>query len=235
MDSNSKTIFIDGVGNIILQKKSIAKYLGIRIKPFEGIFVTVPKRVSYKEAEEFVRSRERWIIKHLPRIQNIENAQEIFDENTRFQTKEHKLVIQKSMIDETIISVNESKIIIEYPWLEDIKSDKIQSKIKDAIILTLRIEAKKHIPRRVEELAYLYGFNYNKVTVKNLKSRWGSCSARNNIIVNSDFRNNGLGNIYLRTNGADNPNNNTPIKITHGPPFIHQIQANQIITRITQI
>jgi hypothetical protein len=184
MNSDSKSIFINNIGNIVLQKKSIAKYLGIRIKPFEGIFVTVPKRVSYKEAEEFVRSREDWILKHLPKIQKIENSKPMLDENTIFKTKEHNLVIKKSMVEETIVSINEDEIKIEYPWLEDVTSDKIQDKIKTAIIFTLRLEAKKHIPRRVKELAYLYGFEYNKVTVKNLKSRWGSCSGRNNINLN---------------------------------------------------
>ncbi len=66
------------------------------------------------------------------------------------------------------------------------------------------------------QLSGLTIFNGENVTIDNVISRNNQeyglelrGSARNNIIVNSDFRNNGLGNIYLRTNGADNPNNNT--------------------------
>jgi len=33
-------------------------------------------------------------------------------------------------------------------------------------------------------LAEEYGFEYNKVFVKNQKTRWGSCSERNNINLN---------------------------------------------------
>ncbi len=182
--SNTKTISIHNIGEVILTKSAVAKYLGIRIKPFDGIYVTIPKRVSYNEAEEFVRGKEAWILKHLNKIQKYEDAQEVFNEDTNFRTREHKLVIKKSMVEETIVSIKEFEIHVEYPWLEDVKSKIVQNKIKAGINQALRIEANNHIPLRVKELAYLYGFEYNKVTIKNLKSRWGSCSAKNNINLN---------------------------------------------------
>jgi len=37
---------------------------------------------------------------------------------------------------------------------------------------------------RLEELACRHAFTYNKVRVKNQKTRWGSCSAKNNINLN---------------------------------------------------
>lgn len=43
---------------------------------------------------------------------------------------------------------------------------------------------KEIIISRVEALAEIYGFKYNKVTVRNQKTRWGSCSHKNNISLN---------------------------------------------------
>lgn len=37
---------------------------------------------------------------------------------------------------------------------------------------------------RLAELATEFGFSYNRVTIRNQKTRWGSCSARNNINLN---------------------------------------------------
>jgi predicted metal-dependent hydrolase len=37
---------------------------------------------------------------------------------------------------------------------------------------------------RTQQLAELYGFKFNKVSVKKLKSRWGSCSSKNNLSFN---------------------------------------------------
>ncbi len=146
--------------------------------------VTVPKRVSYWEAEEFAKSKDGWIFKHLSKIKTIEKNQIVFDENTSYSTKEHTLVIYKSDVDKSRIKIEHSKVIVEYPSSQDVRSEKIQTEIKFGITEALRIEAKKHIPRRVEELAYLFGFKYNRLFLKNLKSRWGSCSGKNNINLN---------------------------------------------------
>ncbi|UCE53198.1 MAG: DUF45 domain-containing protein [Desulfobacterales bacterium] len=47
-----------------------------------------------------------------------------------------------------------------------------------------RREARKSIIKRLNELSEKHGFNYNKVFVKNQKTRWGSCSEKNNINLN---------------------------------------------------
>ena len=47
-----------------------------------------------------------------------------------------------------------------------------------------RIEARKRLVKRLNEISEMYGFQYNRVFVKNLKTRWGSCSEKNNINLN---------------------------------------------------
>lgn len=44
--------------------------------------------------------------------------------------------------------------------------------------------AKKKLIGRLDVLAEKYGFTYNRVFIKNQKSRWGSCSSKNNINLN---------------------------------------------------
>lgn len=48
----------------------------------------------------------------------------------------------------------------------------------------LRQQARAVLPQRLAELADKYGFSYNRVTVKNNVSNWGSCSTRGNINLN---------------------------------------------------
>lgn len=47
-----------------------------------------------------------------------------------------------------------------------------------------RKDARAHLVRRLDELSDKHGFTYNRVFVKNQKTRWGSCSEKNNINLN---------------------------------------------------
>ncbi len=47
-----------------------------------------------------------------------------------------------------------------------------------------RAAARKFLVDRLDLLARKYGFSYNRVFIRNQKTRWGSCSAKNNINLN---------------------------------------------------
>jgi len=48
-----------------------------------------------------------------------------------------------------------------------------------------RAEAKKILCQRLDELAKMHGFSYNRVTIRSQRTRWGSCSSKNNISLNA--------------------------------------------------
>ena len=75
-------------------------------------------------------------------------------------------------------------IFVYYPDYADVKDTRIQNAIRRGIEEAWRIEAKKYLPLRVQQLAERYEFTYNRIFVKNTKSRWGSCSHVNNINLN---------------------------------------------------
>jgi len=47
-----------------------------------------------------------------------------------------------------------------------------------------RSEARRRLIQRLDQLSKRHGFTYNKVCIRNQKTRWGSCSAKNNISLN---------------------------------------------------
>ncbi len=54
----------------------------------------------------------------------------------------------------------------------------------EKIIVGWRKEARDYLPARVHELALRNNFHYSKVSLRNNRSRWGSCSHKNNISLN---------------------------------------------------
>lgn len=51
-------------------------------------------------------------------------------------------------------------------------------------VIALADEALKVIPERVEYFAKVIGVTYGKITVRNQKTRWGSCSSKGNLNFN---------------------------------------------------
>jgi predicted metal-dependent hydrolase len=72
--------------------------------------------------------------------------------------------------------------------LDKIKAiEKRQATISHDVPEIDRTLAREKLTRRLNELASLYGFAYNRVFIRNQKTRWGSCSAKNNINLNMNL------------------------------------------------
>ena len=61
---------------------------------------------------------------------------------------------------------------------------KVQEAAQKACLRALKLEASSLLPPRLKELAEIHGYSFNKVTIKKMKSRWGSCDSNQNIVLN---------------------------------------------------
>ncbi len=181
---NTKIIHIPDIGEVKIVKSPRTKNINISIKPFKGIRVSVPMHVSFHDAEAIVYKKTGWLKKSQQKISKLENNVTLFNENTNYKTKSHTLRIQSDNRSTTSVVVSNKFINIKYPVGKNIEESGIQSAIREGIERALRKEAKEHLPRRVAELSGKYGFKYRNVYIKNLKTRWGSCSSKGNINLN---------------------------------------------------
>ncbi len=175
---------IDGIGPVLFQVSKKAKRLSIKLKPFEPIKVVVPFGMHAKEALSFVEANKTWIHTNKKKVEEKENDLTIFDEQTEFKTRSFALKISKASIPNVHIHLKEGILNIKYPQNHDVKSSVIQEHIRYGIEEALRVSAKNYLPHRLHQLAEEHGFKYSRVFIKNLKSRWGSCSSVNNINLN---------------------------------------------------
>jgi len=166
---------------IKLKKSFKAKNISIKIKPFEGVLVTVPMLVSFKLAEDFVKTKIKWINKNLNKVQKQEQSYTFFSANNSFKTRSHLVNITSTELSKNTVLIENTNVKVLISKKLSISSEENQLYIRNIILEIWRKEAKDYLPKRVKALAIDHNFNYQKLTIKNTKSRWGSCSFDNNI------------------------------------------------------
>jgi predicted metal-dependent hydrolase len=179
-----KKTYLEGIGTICLRRSSRARLIRLKIDHKDGVVVVLPNHIPEKYAIDFVGKKKGWIKKSLARQAELKSRYTIFTENTAFRTRNHILCIQKHNKATVKSAVSRNEIRIWYPDFANVEDDRIQKVIRRAVEETWRIEAKRYLPYRTQELALQHGFNYNHVRVKKASSRWGSCSSSNNINLN---------------------------------------------------
>jgi len=179
-----KEIFIKDIGKVVISKKKGVRRMTLSVRPFRPVRLTVPHSLSYASATTFIKEKKDWIIKSREKISKTENTRTVFDIKTDFKTKERALQFEASNHEHDKIKITKKEIIVQYSDIDTIRNEDMQSFIRKGITEALRIEAKKHLPKRTYELAEWYKFKPSNVSVRNAKTRWGSCSGKNNISLN---------------------------------------------------
>lgn len=147
-----------------------AKYLRLQINPATGLEVVLPYGCNLGEAERFVNKKKEWILKHFKPSPAAERytylgAEIRIKQRYDLFLKKHKIILNKDtlMIDSPAGAPDDINFIFN-AWLKH--------------------KAKIYLPERTEYLAGQYNFSFKRLSLRNQKTRWGSCSASGNISLN---------------------------------------------------
>ena len=140
--------------------------------------VSLPYWVPYKVAEEFVKTKREW-------IQQNQHKTAVIIEHGSHIGKSYRLYFNQEPAASKIASrVYTTEIYITHPSSIASNHQSVQSKAQLASIKALKKEAERFLPDRLRKLADEHGFKVKSVGVKQLKSRWGSCSSHQEITLN---------------------------------------------------
>lgn len=178
---STKYVNIEHVGQISLTINERSRRIRLSVKSDGEIVVSMPPAVLYRDAIRFVESKTDWIIKQQSKVQA---GLTIFAPESCFKTKFHQLSITIGNTDRVYNRVGNGVIQIFIPEKVNHELPKVQDFIKKTLIDVMRWEAKIYLPKRLKELADKHGFRFQDVSIKNTKTRWGSCSSANNINLN---------------------------------------------------
>jgi predicted metal-dependent hydrolase len=180
----SKIFSLPQVGEVLICKHHNAKHLSIKLRPNEPPKVVIPMLMTYSMGFRFAVEKTNWIIEHAKILKEKTASGFRFTDETVVETRFHKIKIDRHKAVHVGSIKEDGFLTVVFPETADIASEPNQELLRKFVIRVLRTEAKAYLPKRTQWLAGKFGFSINDVRVKNLKSRWGSCSSKNNINLN---------------------------------------------------
>lgn len=163
-----------------IEIERVARARNIRISVRNGrVRVAYPWFSSRERALQFLEAKLDWALATLEK-QRATAEQRLI--RPPFRTRHHELVV---LCDPNCIRpsvrITSDKVTVRHHPDSDISDNNIQQIINKGITEALRREAKEYIPQRVEEIARRIGLEYRSVSVRATRSKWGSCSSRNDL------------------------------------------------------
>jgi len=164
----------DNIPLEVHHNRKARRYL-LRIRPDGTLRVTIPRYGSHAEAMRFVARQNAWIDKHRTLVlARKPQAQPIIHGSLIWYRGEKIPLSVQSAEPKCILSFADQQLACLLP----------QEDCRPRIELHLRKLAAKEFPLRVQLLAKQHGLEVKRVSVRDQKSRWGSCSARKTVSLN---------------------------------------------------
>lgn len=147
----------------------------LRLRPDGAARVTIPRGGSLAEARRFAERNVSWLEQQLLRHALKPNRPEIWLAGTEVFFRGERVRLERGTNGEAgLVRLGSETVLIA-----DATGD-----LRPIIERHLRRLAARELPVRVFELAALHHLPAQRVTVRNQRSRWGSCSAGGTISLN---------------------------------------------------
>lgn len=173
-----KLVKIPELGEIQLYKRRGTRSLKLSLGHDGAVRVTMPYWLPYAAGVEFAKTKRDWIKSRQVVATPLKHGSRV--------GKAHHLVFVpetgRKVLATRITSSGEVRVF--HPAEIPNSDPRIQKTAKKASIRALRQQAEKLLPQRLRSLATQYDFQYGDVSIKQLKSRWGSCSNEGDIALN---------------------------------------------------
>lgn len=172
---------IEGIGKVVFAQSSRSKQIKLSVNSVGEVRVSYPPHVLPRKAVDFVEKNREWI---LTQKQKIQKKRENNLPEFPLKTRDHTIHLVEGTKDKFFTQNVKFDVYIYYPPHVSPAEPRFMNFVRRVIGEIYRWEAHHYLPARLSELARQHGFRYNRVTIRNNKSNWGSCSSQNNISLN---------------------------------------------------
>lgn len=173
-----KMILVDGLNiPVVLARRKGTKHLKLAIKSDGTIRLTMPYGVSEEFALRFLQDKRDWITKHHSPVSVLNHGDRIGKSHTLYILPDENVTTVR-----TRLKTNAACVTI--PAATRTTDTVVQAAARKVAEKALAKEADTLLPQRLHDLATKHRTRYKSVSTRKLKSRWGSCDSRGNIVLN---------------------------------------------------
>ena len=154
------------------------KNINLRIKPNMEIYTSVPMNLHRDYIENFIRSKEEWIKSVLKKVEDVKGERGGFEykngEIYKFLGKEYNLIVRTGNFNGVSLK-NDAKSNVMILTVNENIFENIDEK-KKVMEKWYFENAKKLFLKFVEKWLEILDEHVEKVAIKPMKTRWGSCN-----------------------------------------------------------
>lgn len=166
------------LGTVRIVRSERARRLTLSVRASGEIRLTIPRGMNEREALRFLDEKQAWAERTRARLAARLPHETI---GMPYSTRKHTLRLEPCACIAATARIDGELIRVRYPADMNYADEPVQEAIRRGIEQAWRIEAQQYLPGRVAELCRELGFRCGKVTVRNGRTRWGSCSSRNDL------------------------------------------------------
>jgi predicted metal-dependent hydrolase len=153
-----------------IRRSDRALRMRLRIVPGQGLEVVLPRGVALREAAAFVRRERVWVLRQLATL---------------------PVVGDNDIADGTVVAAHGETLTVRITTgaanrarrAGDVLHVTCSAGIPASVVIErwYRREARRIFAERAQAHAAVLGVAFDRITVKDTRSRWGSCSAKGNL------------------------------------------------------
>ncbi len=162
-------------GGIVFERSHVARNYRLTLRRDGTAVATIPARGSEREARRFVEEHREWLERARARQQRRPRGAEVWTVGTQ-------VLWRGEMTEVRAAAAGEKPMVCLAADVFRVRA--LEGDLRSTLEAHFLRKAKVELPARTWELSAVTGVGVTNVTVRNQRSRWGSCSANGTISLN---------------------------------------------------
>lgn len=168
--------------NIQIKHSARARSLQLKVTHYGEVIVVVPKAMRRVGIDGLINKHRPWIEEKLAHLE----SQRVLDEGLDQRMPDSiELPALSAHFQCHYAKAERNRVVESGDYLHIHYAD--QRNVPDLLQQWLQTKARKVLLPWLEKRSEETGLNYNRVTIRGQKTRWGSCTARGNINLNRNL------------------------------------------------